>query len=203
MGFLDKQSQIVDVVLTEHGRRLYASGKLDLVYFAVLDDGVDYDPYPATLSDTDRETMIEHASSFEAPIVMRRNDPIGTLEPVNHVFTAADGFETIPQISSPMTSSFDVSCAQYVAIDSKYARKATSRANILMALDGEAEAGAHGFTVRVFSSGSSPRLPSRLLRQWRRDSDLRRAFDPFIACTIDDEPTVDAPVHTDPRSIRR
>ncbi len=199
MGFLDKQSQIVDVVLTEHGRRLYASGKLDLVYFAVLDDGVDYDPYPATLSDTDRETMIEHASSFEAPIVMRRNDPIGTLEPVNHVFTAADGFETIPQISSPMTSSFDVSCAQYVAIDSKYARKATSRANILMALDGEAEAGAHGFTVRVFSSGSSGLT-------WlgpRRDSDLRRAFDPFIACTIDDEPTVDAPVHTDPRSIRR
>lgn len=55
MGYLDKQSRVIDVVLTECGRRLYALGKLDFAYFGLFDDMIDYDPVKASGSFTDDE----------------------------------------------------------------------------------------------------------------------------------------------------
>lgn len=44
-GFLDKETRIVDMVLTGLGKRLLSQGDLSFVYWVPFDDEVDYDPY--------------------------------------------------------------------------------------------------------------------------------------------------------------
>jgi hypothetical protein len=44
-GFLDKNTRVVDMILTMEGKRLLSTGQLQYVYFALFDDEVDYDPY--------------------------------------------------------------------------------------------------------------------------------------------------------------
>lgn len=43
-GFLDKNTRIIDMILTGRGRELQMLGKLKYVYWAVFDDEVDYNP---------------------------------------------------------------------------------------------------------------------------------------------------------------
>lgn len=45
MGILDKDTRIIDMVLTDEGRELYSKGELEFSFYAFSDDGVDYDPY--------------------------------------------------------------------------------------------------------------------------------------------------------------
>lgn len=45
MGFLDNRTEIIDFVLTDVGKKLLASGKLEFDSWAAFDTGVDYDPY--------------------------------------------------------------------------------------------------------------------------------------------------------------
>ena len=45
MGFLDKNEQVVDMILTAEGRRLLSQNRLNFVYYAFMDDEVDYTPY--------------------------------------------------------------------------------------------------------------------------------------------------------------
>jgi hypothetical protein len=63
-GFLDKRQRILDVVLTDEGKRQLAEGGVDIAYFALVDDGVDYNP-PSTGSQT-LETYIETTPLLEA-----------------------------------------------------------------------------------------------------------------------------------------
>lgn len=42
MAFLDKKERILDIVLTEEGRKLLAQNDLDFAYYAFSDDGIDY-----------------------------------------------------------------------------------------------------------------------------------------------------------------
>lgn len=44
-GFLDSKERVVDMVLTDYGRKLYSKGKLRFVYYAFSDDEIDYDPW--------------------------------------------------------------------------------------------------------------------------------------------------------------
>jgi hypothetical protein len=48
MGFLDKNVDVVDMVLTGIGQKLLSQGKLRFVYWMAFDDEVDYDPYVAS-----------------------------------------------------------------------------------------------------------------------------------------------------------
>jgi hypothetical protein len=44
-GFLDKNTRIVDMILTGYGRSLLSEGKLRFVYWMPFDDEVHYDPF--------------------------------------------------------------------------------------------------------------------------------------------------------------
>lgn len=43
-GYLDSKKQIIDMVLTNHGKLLLSQGELRFVYWAASDDGLSYNP---------------------------------------------------------------------------------------------------------------------------------------------------------------
>lgn len=201
MGYLDKKSRVIDVVLTEFGRKLYAVGQLDFTYFALFDDLIDYDPRPAsgTYSDADREYQIESTQVLQAPIIPDARGTTAPLEPTSHIFTAAPGYRVIPTMSSPIDGSVvELMADQRVLGDGGYRRTGTSLAQIDMALVGDADRGSSGFIVRVLASGS---FGHRLLDP-RSDLAGQRSYDPFIGATIDLEEQVERPTVTSPDSSR-
>lgn len=193
MGFLDKQSRVIDVVLTERGRRLFATGELDFAYYAMFDDGIDYDPYSSgSLSHEEREEMIESTLMLEAPFIPEVRGAEAPGEPRSHVFTAAPDYAAIPHLNSPSDgSSIEITCDQ-VKRENLYHRINSSRAQIDLSLQGEVETSNPGFLIRVFSSGSNGLTEL----DPRRDLAGRRSYDPFIAISIDTDP-ID-PVDIDP-----
>lgn len=42
--FLDPKERIMDVILTQHGRKLLSQGKLIVKYYRFFDDEIDYVP---------------------------------------------------------------------------------------------------------------------------------------------------------------
>lgn len=200
MGYLDKQSRVIDVVLTERGRRLYSMGSLDFTYFGLFDDCIDYDPVSGgdAFDDDEREEQIEASLVLEAPYVKDVRGTIGPLEPIDHVFTAAPGYASIPVMRSPSDgSSLDLMADQRRS-DGVYRRTGTSLAQIDMGVTGDVERGNPGFIVRVLASGSNGLQPLG----FRRDLQARRAVDPFIAVSLDDEVVADRLLVRDPDTIR-
>ena len=184
MGFLDAKDRIVDFVLTERGRQLFALGALDFTFFAVFDDGIDYDPWSAESPDDDgRQAMIESTAMFEAPSIPIPQATSSSLEPSSHVFTAADGFVVIPKIDPSVTASLALHCTQVAGNSSKYFRRDSNHAFLPLRLIGDVEPHLGGFEITVFVSGS-PGLQELVPKT---DSELRRCFDPFLACTVDGE----------------
>lgn len=198
MGYLDKQSRVIDVVLTERGRRLYALGELNFAYFGLFDDGLDYDPYSTgSLTEEERQEQIEATPMMEAPIVRETRGTVAPGEPRSHLFTAGAQYKQIPQMISPTTASLSLMVDQR-RLDSTYYRTGTSFATLEFSIIGNTEAGNPGYIVRVFSSGSNGLTPLDL----RKDLKGRRAYDPFIAISIDDETPIDAPSVSKPNSSR-
>lgn len=196
MGYLDKQSRVVDIVLTERGRKLYSIGSLDFTYFALFDDCVDYDPMPASgsYSSDERETQIEASPVLEAPSIPDVRGTVAPMEPTSHVFTAAPAYVEIPRMSSPIDGSRLALMSDQRVEEGVYRRTGTSLSQIDMATVGDVERVSHGFIVRVLSSGSN----GHQVLDFRRDLLGRRSYDPFIAAAIDledhpDPPTVSAP----------
>lgn len=200
MGYLDKQSRVIDVVLTERGRKLYSVGALDFSYFALFDDGVDYDPMPpfGSYSDDERELQIELSPVLEAPSVPDVRGTVAAMEPINHVFTAAPGYVQIPQMSLPLDGASVTLMADQRVEDGVYRRTGTSLAQIDMDVIGDVERGNPGFIVRVLSSGTDGHQPLG----FRRDLLGRRSYDPFIAATIDLEDQMERPSVAAPDSAR-
>jgi len=44
-GFLDKNTRVIDMVLTDYGKELYSKGELQFSFYAFSDDEVDYNPW--------------------------------------------------------------------------------------------------------------------------------------------------------------
>lgn len=42
MSFLDKKERVLDIILTQHGRKRLAKGEFQPKYFAFSDDEIDY-----------------------------------------------------------------------------------------------------------------------------------------------------------------
>jgi hypothetical protein len=61
-GILDKKTRVMDVILTEHGRKEFAKGGFDVKYFSFSDGGVDYTDGGNNVLDIDNSSLI----SFEA-----------------------------------------------------------------------------------------------------------------------------------------
>lgn len=107
MGLLDKKERIVDMILTQEGRRQLSLGQLEFRYFCLFDDEVDYDPYvPSTGSLTDTQLrelktrLIEDAVVFEAfhgvvPAVARDRDNLGL--PRSRIFDMPQGSDLLPR----------------------------------------------------------------------------------------------------------
>lgn len=199
MGFLDRKSQVVDVVLTIRGRRLFADGKLDFAYVSFFDDGIDYDPISTgTLTDSDRETLIHSTPMLEAWVVPDRRTPNIRLEPQWQVFGASSEYRGVPRTLLPLSGSqVDLRCDQ-VQVDGAFMRSATGFAQIKLEVS-DGTLPSEGFSVHVYSSGTDG------LRELdpRRDLQGRRALDPFVAVSIDAEQPLAGPVIGKPETLRR
>jgi hypothetical protein len=44
MAFLDPKERVMDIILTQHGRKKLAEGKLQVKYYRFFDDEIDYTP---------------------------------------------------------------------------------------------------------------------------------------------------------------
>lgn len=200
MGFLDRKSRVIDVVLTGRGRELLAQGELDFSYYAFFDDGLDYDPWTPSGSvsnDDQRDELISSQPMLEAPVVQDRRSSIIPLEPTSFLFKAAPDYGALPRLLSPFPTGSNVvlRCDQ-VSSGSFFIRTGTSVAAIDLELSAEAGT-ADGFSIHVYSSGSNG------LSEVRQKFDLkgRRALDPFIAFTTDSEVASD--MEKDPFNRRR
>ncbi len=200
MGFLDRKSRVIDVVLTGRGRELFALGELDFAYYAFFDDGIDYDPWSTgSLTDEEREELIHSSPMFEAPFVPDRRTTVIPLEPTSFVFKAAPDYGSVPRLiqPNPTGSSAVLRCDQFSS-GSSFIRTGTSLAVVPLEVSSEV-AGADGFSVHFYVSGSNG------LSELRTKTDLRgrRTLDPFVSLSIDDEVPPDRPDPSKPDSRRQ
>ena len=200
MGYLDKQSRVIDVTLTERGRALYASGQLDFAFFGLFDDQIDYDPVKATgsFSDEEREAQLEATPILEPSFIKETRGTTSPLEPLSHIFTAGAGYVEIPTMQSPLDGDALSLRADQRRDGSVYHRSATNLAQIDLSVIGDVERGDHGFIVRVLSSGSNGLQPV----SFRRDLFSRRSVDSFVGVSIDDEAVIDLPLIKKPQSVK-
>lgn len=118
-GFLDKNTRIVDMVMTGYGKRLLSEGELRFVYWAAFDDEVDYDPcisQSSSLSSTQlsqsRQDQIEATLVREAVTGYRlfNNSGSDNVNVCKPLFTAPQGQVQLPRLSgsSLPTGSLDI-----------------------------------------------------------------------------------------------
>lgn len=188
MGFLDAKQHVIDVSLTEEGRRRYATGELKFTFFSLHDDVVDYDPFiQASGSYSDSQltdliaAQIESTPVLEVPIITRRSvKSTGKhpLVPQSTIFTAKDGFSILPMSSvSPTGSSIETDQRSMTRSTVSYRRdNATS---LLVHLDHVGDmkgSGPQEFIVEAFLSSSDG-----LVRQDERiDLKDRVSFGAFL-----------------------
>ena len=200
MGFLDRKSRVIDVVLTGRGRELFALGELDFAYYAFFDDGIDYDPWSTgSLTAEEREELIHSTPMLEAPLVPDRRTTVIPLEPTSFLFKAAPDYGAVPRLLQPNpTGSQAVLRCDQVSSGSSFMRTGTSLAVVPLEVSAET-AGSEGFSVHFYTSGSNG------LSELRTRTDLRgrRVLDPFVALSIDDEVPPDRPDPSEPDSTRR
>lgn len=187
MGFLDRKDRIIDVALTAEGRQQYAAGKLRFVYFAVFDDGIDYDPWTPSgiLSDQDRDDLILSSPMFEASVIPEAGEFQGFCRPQSFVFTAQPGYQKIPELVSGSDSSLGMTVQQKTLKESSvpmYLRAASTAAAVNISLTGDAENSNQGARFKVFEQISSGNFVETDVRL-----DLQNAlsFGPYIVAKLD------------------
>jgi len=133
-GFLDKNTRVIDMVLTDYGRELYSKNELEFSYYAFSDDEVDYDPYVSTSgSITNTQLTASKGEQIEATLV--REAVFGLQKGMNSeardqtniknmLFTMPQGQKILPRIStSPELTSGSIGMKQqrlqdiYVTLD--------------------------------------------------------------------------------------
>lgn len=196
MGFLDRKDRVLDVVLTEEGRRQFALGKLEFAYFSVNDDLIDYDPwisdsgsYDAAGLEERRNQLIESTPLLEAPIVLRperRRDAVSALAPTSSLFTAAQRYSRLPSMVLNPSGSASLSVIQYpTAVGTSamtYGREQSTYVLVDLGHVGDIDqATGVGFKVEVYES-SSDGLKNLSMR---RDLSERPSYDAFLVIDPD------------------
>lgn len=128
-GFLDKNTRIIDMVLTDHGKKLYSQGKLEFKYYALSDEGVDYDPFISNSGSlTPTQLSASKIEQIEATLV--REATFGLENGLNNaakdetnikdlLFTMPQGQTILPKMKfSPELSSGSITINQTQLIDS-------------------------------------------------------------------------------------
>lgn len=132
MGFLSKETDVIDMVLTGLGQNLLSQGKLRFVYWMAFDDEIDYDPYVANSGSlsvvevtASKTTQIENGPVREAVTGYKNSNPIH-LDRINvnlPLFTVPQGQTTLPKIIKVhRTGSLSLNLKMQKVID-KYSKK--------------------------------------------------------------------------------
>lgn len=120
-GFLDRDTRILDMVLTSYGKRLLSRGELNFCYWTPFDDEVDYNPFiagSASLSDDQLSSSvyqsIETTPLREATTGYRNFNASGSDFTNVHrpIFTMAQGQDILPRASFPDSGSREVQTYQ-------------------------------------------------------------------------------------------
>jgi hypothetical protein len=183
-GFLDKDTSVVDMILTSYGKEMLAKGEFDVMYYAFFDDVVDY---AASVSESGSLTVEQmsgsHVDELEVTLVseavpgmlhgmdLRAMDTTNVNKPV---FTMPQGQKTLSVARYDPTGSFEtVRMRQRKVVDVYRTKDAlgnvqeiiekdrgfeiidSSRVSVNMSIDEFFEYGADdGFLLRVYVSGS-------------------------------------------------
>lgn len=120
-GFLDRDTRIVDMVLTNHGKRLLSRGELRFCYWVPFDDEVDYQPYLANSASLTSEqlsasiyasiesTPIREAVSGYRGFNLSGSDFTNVHRPL---FTMAQGQQVLPRTVFPEAGTRQVTTKQ-------------------------------------------------------------------------------------------
>lgn len=107
MSFLDRNTRIIDFVLTQEGKKLRSEGKLNFTYFQLFDDAIDYFPY---ISNSGSLTAAEHTASMiqqieetnvcEALTGLRKHNGLGKDQTnvQRPLFTVPQGTTILPKL---------------------------------------------------------------------------------------------------------
>jgi hypothetical protein len=114
VGFLDKKSRIIDMVLTGQGKELLSRGELRFVYWSAFDDEIDYDPFIAnssSLSVSDLESakleqiensLVREATTGYRTVDSNADDRTNVQRPI---FDMPQGQDFLPQVTASFISS--------------------------------------------------------------------------------------------------
>jgi hypothetical protein len=113
MGFLDQKERIIDLKLTEKGRKLLSKGLLDFKFFAFSDEGIDYQLSSSMGLSGSLDDYIHRNLSFEAD--QRKNE---LDQPVNNslntfLYTIESGAKILPKFLTSHSSSQGLSIDKY------------------------------------------------------------------------------------------
>lgn len=161
-GFLDRKERVVDMVLTNKGRKLLSEGKLNFSFWSVFDDEVDYSP-----TDDEQRVVDLTEDSLVLEAVFGYRDGNGILHDKvnvrNPIFTDGknDGFIQRMEINPDrdLTISSDqkkLSNKNVVStVDVGFERLNASVENIWLGYDGfPVDGRPEGFLVEFYVSGS-------------------------------------------------
>lgn len=183
-GFLDKDTRIIDMVLTGYGKSLLSRGELNFCYWVPFDDEVDYDPHIAesgslsavalssSIADSIENTLVREATTGYRMFNLLGKDQTNVINPV---FTTAQKQDVLPRIAvsgsvsvttyqRKVKKSFVVNekdgkgVAQLSDSDVGVERFNSSQDSIKMGYEKDGFVGAarpDGFFVTVFESGSN------------------------------------------------
>ena len=125
-GFLDKNNQIIDMVLTGEGRYLLSRGELDFMYWVAFDDEVDYSPYVGNSSSLDSLQLsasivasIEDTCPREPTTGYRRYNRLGVdhTSVLHPIFEMPHGQTVLPRVMPISTHSGSITIDQQKVFD--------------------------------------------------------------------------------------
>lgn len=148
MGFIDKNSRVLDFQFTAVGRELYASGKLNFEYYEFFDDEIFYQENEKNNIGVD--DTIDDINILEAPFIKNRFE--NNLSPQSALFTAPSNYKNVPHIKIIDDTNNEISADQK-SIDGMYEILNANCIDIHVKLDGDT-VGADAFLLSVFESGS-------------------------------------------------
>lgn len=126
-GFLDRDTRIIDMVLTNPGKSLLSRGQLRFCYWIPYDDGICYDPYIAESGSMSAEALsssidlaIETTPMREATTGYRSYNASGSDTTNVHrpMFTMAQGQGIVPRAVFPPDVDREITTSQRQVIQS-------------------------------------------------------------------------------------
>ena len=122
MGLIDKKTNIIQATLTDRGKRLLSKNKLNIKYFSVSDDEIDYKFMKDSLSDDEKEKSILNCPIFEpiSDINIKNTNysEDSTIQQRGLIYTIPVGQSYIPHINLSSTSSLNFGVQKSSNLDS-------------------------------------------------------------------------------------